>query len=235
MIGPPCRHLPEPDERERTAAAVAQLLPQSPGAVEQLSRLVQIAGGELDVRETRPGVGATLVAPDPLEVRQPPLEQRPRLAVVAHGADDVRPVEQDIAGRDPAGDVGERLQGVLEREPHAGRVGIEADHLGDVDERRNRLLGVFEGAEQLEALGTEAGRLGDVCGDPGRRAQRVRADCLRGREPMLTGERKRGLVVARGEHPVVVGDLDRGAEVERPPFERGVAEPSARATAPPRP
>src|SRR6476646_1329491 len=43
---------------------------------------------------------------------------------------------------------------------------------------------------------------------------------------MLTGERKRWLVVARGKHPVVVDDLDRGPEVERPPLERGVAEPS---------
>ena len=123
MLAPPCRHLAEPDQRQRSAAPVAQLLPQPPRTPEEVGRFVEVAADELEVGEPRPRIRLALVAPDPLEVGEPILEQRASLPVVARRPDDVRPVDQDVAGGRPAGDVRERLERLLERDADPGASG----------------------------------------------------------------------------------------------------------------
>ena len=133
-------HLPEADEGERGAAPVAAAL-APPRSLEQAPRLVEARLGELEVGEARPRPPAP-VAPDPLEV----LRALPRAARGPRGVAGERTTFAQLIRTYPAataaGDVREWLQRLLEREPQSGRVGIRTDDLGDVDERRDRLVGV---------------------------------------------------------------------------------------------
>src|SRR6185312_3166455 len=86
--------MPEPDERERRAPPGAAAGTQRPHALEQLCGIRDLALGEGEVREARPGVGPAALAAGPLEALERLAEEDAGPRGVGGRAGDICPVEQ---------------------------------------------------------------------------------------------------------------------------------------------